>query len=63
MSEQTKDSRGEDSRPKTASMPRDEYEGRARFGEGLLRRTLQFVLPHKLLFAIALVLFPLVAAV
>jgi ATP-binding cassette subfamily B protein len=43
--------------------PKDEYEGRARFGEGLLRRTLRFVLPHRALFAVALLFFPLVAGV
>jgi ATP-binding cassette subfamily B protein len=54
-----------------ASQPRDgkpqderrahDYEGRARFQSGLLGRLLSFVLPHKLLVATALVLFPLVA--
>ncbi len=43
--------------------PKDEYEGRARFGSGLLTRMLRFVVPHKGLLGAALLMFPLVAAV
>lgn len=43
--------------------PKDEYEGRGRFKSGLLTRLIGFVLPHKALMAVALLLFPLVAGV
>lgn len=42
--------------------PKDEYEGRGGFEQGLLRRLIGYALPHKLLLATALLLFPLVAA-
>jgi ATP-binding cassette, subfamily B, multidrug efflux pump len=45
-----------------SSTPRDEYEGRARFEGGLQSRMLRFVLPHRKLLGLALLLFPLVAA-
>jgi len=41
---------------------RDDYEGRGRFAQGLLGRLVGFALPHKLLLAASLLLFPLVAA-
>ncbi len=41
----------------------DEYEGRARFEGGLLPRLLAYVLPHRGLLVLALLSFPLVAAV
>jgi ATP-binding cassette, subfamily B, multidrug efflux pump len=43
--------------------PRDEYEGRGQFGEGLLVRMLRFVVPHRALLITALLLFPIVAAI
>ena len=40
--------------------PRDEYEGRGRFQSNLIWRLLSFVVPHKLLLVVSLVLFPIV---
>ncbi|MBL4844790.1 MAG: ABC transporter ATP-binding protein [Planctomycetes bacterium] len=45
-----------------ATTPKDEYEGRGRFAQGLLPRLMALVWPHKLLLFAALLLFPLVAA-
>ena len=48
--------------PEQVEPPKDEYEGRRGFDQGLLRRLIGYALPHKLLLAAALLLFPLVAA-
>ncbi|MDC3379162.1 ABC transporter ATP-binding protein/permease [Planctomycetota bacterium] len=56
------DQKNDDTAKDERAKPADEYEGRKAFAGGLVWRLLAFVIPHRWLLILALILFPIVAA-